>query len=157
PGRLMKSPFAFRRHGQCGHHVSELFPNLAACVDDIAFIHSMNAKSSNHTPAAFQMNTGFTMNGFPSLGAWLSYGRGSEATDLPPFVVLPDSRGLPAGGAINWTAGFLPAVHQGVPFRTAGGDPITDLFPQKSVDPKSQRAASDLLERMNQEFLDANP
>ena len=95
----------------------------------MAFVNSMWAKSSNHTPAAFQMNTGFTMNGFPSLGAWLSYGLGAEANDLPAFVVLPDARGLPAGGTINWTAGFLPAVHQGVAFRTAGGDPIADLFP----------------------------
>ncbi len=157
PGRLMKSPFAFRQHGDCGQWVSELFPHLATCVDDLAFVHSMSAKSSNHTPAAFQMNTGFTMNGFPSLGAWLSYGLGAEAQNLPAFVVLPDARGLPAGGSINWTAGFLPAVHQGVAFRTAGGDPIADLFPEKPSDPNAQRSANALLERMNHEFLDANP
>jgi hypothetical protein len=103
------------------------------------------------------MNTGFTMNGFPSLGAWLSYGLGAEAQDLPAFVVLPDARGLPAGGAINWTAGFLPAVHQGVAFRTSGGDPIADLFPEKPREPAAHRAAADLLEKMNHEFLDANP
>ena len=77
----------------------------------------MVAKSSNHTPATFQMNSGFTMNGFPCLGAWLSYGLGTENQDLPTFVVLPDPRGLPAGGSINWTSGFLPATHQGVAFR----------------------------------------
>jgi antitoxin (DNA-binding transcriptional repressor) of toxin-antitoxin stability system len=157
PGRLAKSPFAFRRHGQCGQWVSELFPHLATCVDDIAFVQSMWSKSSNHTPAAFQMNTGFTMNGFPSLGAWLSYGLGSEATDLPAFVVLPDPRGLPAGGAINWTAGFLPAVHQGVAFRTSGGDPIADLFPVKPADPAAHKASAALLEKMNHDYLDANP
>ena len=126
----MKSPFAFKQHGQCGQWVSDLLPNLAECVDDLTFIQSMVAKSSNHTPAAFQMNTGFTMNGFPCMGAWLSYGLGTENQDLPAFVVLPDPRGLPAGGAINWTSGFLPAAHQGVAFRTTG-EPIPDLFPPK--------------------------
>src|SRR5436190_19904535 len=120
PGRLLKSPFTFKRHGQSGAWVSSLFPHLATCVDDLTFLHGMVAKSSNHTPATFQMNTGFTMNGFPSLGAWLSYGLGSESQDLPAYVVLPDPRGLPAGGSINWTSGFLPAVHQGVAFRPAG-------------------------------------
>src|ERR1700730_645 len=124
----MKSPFAFKQFGQSGRWVSDLLPNLAQRVDDLTFIHSMVAKSSNHTPAAFQMNSGFTMNGFPCMGSWVSYGLGTENQDLPAFVVLPDPRGLPAGGAINWTAGFLPAEHQGVAFRTAG-DPITDLFP----------------------------
>src|SRR5947207_260756 len=156
PGRLMKSPFAFRRHGQTGKWISDLLPNLAGCVDDMTFIHSMVAKTSNHTPATFQMNSGFTMNGFPCLGAWLSYGLGSEGQDLPAFVVLPDPRGLPAGGAINWTSGFLPATHQGVAFRSAG-QPITDLFPPKEVAPAGRKAGMDLLEKMNREYLDANP
>src|SRR5262245_31219727 len=125
PGRLLKSPFAFQRHGQSGLWMSDLFPSLAGCVDDICFIRSMVAKSSNHTPATFQMNTGFTMNGFPCLGAWLSFGLGCETQELPAFVVLPDPRGLPAGGAINWTNGFLPAAHQGVAFRTGGSEPVT--------------------------------
>src|SRR5205823_3905946 len=90
PGRLLKSPFAFKQHGDSGAWVSSLFPHLAGCVDDLTFLHAMVAKSSNHTPATFQMNTGFTMNGFPSLGAWLSYGLGSESRDLPAYVVLPD-------------------------------------------------------------------
>lgn len=156
PGNLMKSPFAFQKHGQCGRWVSSLLPNLATCVDDLTFIHSMTAKSSNHTPAAFQMNTGFTMNGFPCLGAWLSYGLGSASQDLPAFVVLPDPRGLPAGGAINWTAGFLPATQQGVAFRTSG-QVIPDLETPKEVAPAQRRAGLDLLARMNQEFLEANP
>ena len=74
-------------------------------MDDLTFLQAMTAKSSNHTPAAFQMNSGFTMNGFPCMGAWVSYGLGTENQDLPAFVVLPDTRGLPAGGAINWTSG----------------------------------------------------
>src|SRR5581483_11516573 len=113
PGRLMKNVFAFRQRGDSGLWMSDLLPHLATCADDLTFIHSMVAKSSNHTPAAFQMNSGFTMNGYPCLGAWLSYGLGSESQDLPAFVVLPDPRGLPAGGAIQWTSGFLPAAHQG--------------------------------------------
>ena len=130
----MKSPFAFRQHGQCGQWVSSLLPNLAECVDDLTLFQAMVAKSSNHTPAAFQMNSGFTMNGFPCMGAWVSYGLGTVNQDLPAFVVLPDPRGMPAGGAINWTAGFLPAENQGVAFRTSG-DPIPDLFPAKDDAP----------------------
>jgi len=156
PGRLMKSPFAFQQHGQSGLWMSELLPHLATCVDDMTFIYSMTAKSSNHTPATFQMNTGFTMNGFPCLGSWLSYGLGSENQDLPAFVVLPDPRQLPAGGAINWTSGFLPAVHQGVPFRTVG-EPVVDLNTPKEISPARRNASLELLNRMNQDFLNAHP
>lgn len=156
PGRLLKSPFAFKQHGQSGAWMSELLPNLATCVDDMTFIHSMVSKSSNHTPATFSMNTGFTMNGFPCLGAWLSYGLGTENQDLPAFVVLPDPRQLPAGGAINWTSGFLPAVHQGVAFRTSG-EAITDLGTPSHVPVARRQAESALLARMNREFAAANP
>jgi hypothetical protein len=156
PGRLMKSPFRFRRHGESGQWVSSLLPHLAERADDLTVIRSMVAKSSNHTPATFQMNSGFTMNGFPSLGAWLSYGLGSENQDLPIFVVLPDPRGLPAGGSINWTSGFLPATHQGVAFRTTG-DPIVDLYPPASVSPGHRQTSLAVLEAMNREFLAANP
>ncbi len=116
----------------------------------------MVAKSSNHTPATFQMNSGFTMNGFPCLGAWLSYGLGSENQDLPTFVVLPDPRGLPAGGSINWTSGFLPATHQGVAFR-AGNEPVVDLFPPEGVPADRRRRGLAVLDAMNREYLDANP
>jgi len=156
PGRLLKSPFAFRRRGRSGLWVSDLLPHLAGCVDDMTFIHSMVAKTSNHTPATFQMNSGFTINGFPCLGAWMSYGLGTDNQDLPAFVVLPDPRGLPAGGSINWTNGFLPAAHQGVAFRTSGA-PIPDLFPPRTVPAGRRQAGMDLLAQMNQEFLDANP
>ncbi|MHB1557872.1 MAG: DUF1501 domain-containing protein [Isosphaeraceae bacterium] len=156
PGRLMKTPFRFERHGESGQWVSDLLPNLAGCVDDLTIIRSMVARSSNHTPATFQMNTGFTMNGFPCLGAWLSYGLGSENQDLPTFVVLPDPRGLPAGGAINWTSGFLPATHQGVAFRTAG-EPVVDLFPPAGVPRGRGRRGLSVLEAMNREYLEENP
>jgi hypothetical protein len=156
PGNLMKSPFAFKQHGKCGRWVSDLFPHLAGHVDDLTFIHSMTAKSSNHTPAAFQMNSGFVLNGFPSVGSWVSYGLGSLNEDLPAFVVLPDPRGLPAGGAINWSSGFLPAAHQGVAFRTTG-DPIPDLATPATTPAAERKAGSDLLAQMNREFADATP
>jgi hypothetical protein len=157
PGKVMKSPYEFQQHGQCGAWVSSLFPRLATCVDDLCFIHSMTAKSNNHTPASFQMNSGFTMNGFPSMGAWLSYGLGTENENLPAFVVLPDPRGLIAGGSINWTAGFLPANHQGVPFRTNADEPIGDLRTPAQVPSATREADLKLLSAMNHEFAEANP
>uniref|UniRef100_A0A7C4QTF1 DUF1501 domain-containing protein n=1 Tax=Schlesneria paludicola TaxID=360056 RepID=A0A7C4QTF1_9PLAN len=127
-GLLRKNDWEFRQHGAAGLWISDLFPHLAACADELTIIRSMRADSANHTPATFQANTGFRLNGFPVLGAWLSYGMGCEADDLPAYVVLPDPRGMPAGGTINWTNGFLPARHQGVAFRSKG-QPIEDLFP----------------------------
>ncbi len=120
-GLLRKSDWEFRQRGQSGLWVSDLFPHLAGVADELTVIRSMVAETSNHTPATFQENTGFRLNGFPGRSAsWLSYGLGSETDDLPAFVVLPDARGVPAGGAINWTNGFLPARHQGVVIRSQG-------------------------------------
>src|SRR5689334_16145848 len=157
PGKVMQSVYEFRRHGRSGAWVSSLLPHLAGCVDDLCFIHSMFAKSNNHTPATFQMNSGFTMNGFPSMGAWLSYGLGTENENLPAFVVLPDPRGLIAGGSINWTSGFLPANHQGVPFRTNSREPIVDLNTPAGVSPAARAADMKLLAAMNREFAEAHP
>ena len=157
PGRLMKSVYPFRQHGNSGAWVSDLLPNLAGCADDICFIKSMFAKSNNHTPAAFQMNSGFTLNGFPCMGAWLSYGLGTENENLPAFVVLPDPRGLPAGGSINWTSGFLPANHQGVAFRTNAAEPIADLRTPDGISADARNADMDLLASMNRDFASANP
>ncbi|OYW13876.1 MAG: hypothetical protein B7Z55_16260, partial [Planctomycetales bacterium 12-60-4] len=119
-GLLRKNDWEFRQHGESGLWISDLFPHIGGCADELTIIRSMVADSANHTPATFQANTGFRLNGFPVLGSWLSYGMGSEADDLPAYVVLPDARGLPAGSTINWSNGFLPARHQGVPFRTKG-------------------------------------
>jgi hypothetical protein len=157
PGLVMKSPYEFRRHGQSAAWVSSLLPHLAGCVDDLCFIHSMFANSNNHTPATFQMNTGFTMNGFPCMGAWLSYGLGAANENLPTFVVLPDPRGLPAGGSINWTAGFLPANHQGVPFRTQSAEPIVDLTTPNNISATGRDADLKLLNGMNRHFAEAHP
>jgi Protein of unknown function (DUF1501) len=157
PGRLLKSPFAFRRHGASGRWVSDLLPHLAGCVDDLTFIHSMHSKSSNHTPATFLMNSGFTFNGFPNVGAWVSYGLGSENQNLPAYVVLPDPRQLPAGGAINWTNGFLPAVHQGVAFRGGAEGPIPDLATPADITPANRAASVRLLEKLNAADAEARP
>lgn len=157
PGKVMKSPYEFRRHGKSGHWVSSLFPHLASCVDDVCFIHSMVAKSNNHTPATFQMNSGFTMNGFPCMGAWISYGLGTENENLPAFVVLPDPRGHPAGGSINWTAGFLAAKHQGVAFRTNSPVPVVDLKTPNSISADDRARDMRLLAKIDQSFADANP
>ncbi len=157
PGNLRKSCYNFARHGESGQWVSDVFPHLAQRVDDLTLIHSMHTTSSSHTPACFQMNTGTTMNGFPSLGAWLSYGLGSENNELPTFVVLPDPRGLPAGGSNNWSQGFLPAQHQGVAFRTGGGSAIANLNTPAAVDPSHRRAGFAALLEMNRRFAEANP
>ncbi len=132
PGNCQPSWWPFRQHGECGRWVSDLFPKLATHVDDLAFIYSMQSKTALHGPGCFMMNTGQTLPGFPSMGAWVTYGLGSESQDLPSFVVLPDPRGLPPGGPINWGAGFLPAVHQATTLDTANAEqPIGDLFPPK--------------------------
>jgi hypothetical protein len=113
-GPLLKSPFAFARHGACGKWVSELFPNLARHVDRMAFIHSGYTESNNHSPALFRINSGEMRMGYPCLGSWVTYGLGSESRNLPAFVVMSDplGRGLPKGSAQNWGAGFLPSVYQ---------------------------------------------
>lgn len=156
PGNLMKSPFTFRQRGKSGLWCSDLLPHLAECVDDITFLYSLKSKSSNHTPAAFFMNTGFTMNGFPCLGAWLSYGLGTLNQDLPAFVVLPDPRGMIAGGTINWTSGFLPATHQGTMFN-AGPEPVRDLFPPHDITPDERRSAAAFLQAQNRRYTSDNP
>jgi Protein of unknown function (DUF1501) len=153
-GRLRQPEWGFRQHGQSGLWVSDLFPHLAGVVDELTMIRSMVADTANHTPATFQENSGFRLNGFPALGSWLSYGLGSESEDLPAFVVIPDAREFPAGGAIHWSNGFLPARHQGVVVRPRG-TPIDDLFPARAVPPGADEAALDLLASMNRRHLDA--
>ena len=133
PGAVMQSPWKWRQRGACGKWVSDLVPHLAACVDDIAFLHGMVSKSNVHGPATFMQSTGFVQPGFPSMGAWISYGLGSLTDDLPTFVVLPDARGFAPGGPRNWSAGFLPTQHQATMIRPDREEPIFDLFPPESA------------------------
>lgn len=156
PGACMKSPWEWKQHGQCGKWMSSLVPYLATCVDDIAFIHSMVAKSNVHGPATFMQNTGFVLPGFPHIGAWVSYGLGSLNDNLPTFVVLPDMRGFAPNGPGNWSAGFLPAAHQGTMIRPNARNPIADLFPPESaayINRDSERAGLELLRKLNGKHL----
>ena len=152
PGVCQPSYWPFRQHGDCARWVSDLLPKLAGCVDKMAFIHSMVSKSAIHGPAMFMMNSGFLQPGFPSMGAWVTYGLGSETRDLPAFVVLPDPRGVPPGGPTTWGAGFLPAVHQGTPFYLRGnGPPIDNLQPPADarVEPAGEQSAREFLGSLN--------
>jgi hypothetical protein len=150
-GNLTKSPYPFRRRGQCGKYVSDLLPHLAECVDDLCFIHSLTARSNTHGPAEYQMNTGFTLEGFPSMGAWVSYALGTENQDLPAFVAIPDPRGVPQIGPANWSNGFLPAVFQGTAF--SADKPIANLARPKGVSARADGAARDFLRLLNEEHL----
>jgi hypothetical protein len=129
PGAVMKSPWEWRQHGETGKWVSGLLPHLANCVDKMAFLPAMVSKSNVHGPATFLQATGFVAPGFPSMGAWVSYGLGSLNDSLPTFVVLPDTRGLAPNGLANWGSAFLPAQHQGTTVRPASPRPIRDLAP----------------------------
>ncbi len=156
PGACLKSPWDWKQYGQCGKWMSDLVPHLASCVDEMAFIHSMVSKSNVHGPATFMQNTGFVLPGFPSMGAWMSYGLGSENENLPTFVVLPDSRGFAPNGPGNWSSGFLPAAHQGTLVRPGAKNPIADLYPPKEaafINSQSETAGLDVLKRLNREHL----
>lgn len=156
PGACMQSPWTWRQYGECGKWVSDLVPHLAQCVDDIAFVHSMVSKSNVHGPATFMQNNGFVQPGFPAMGAWISYGLGTLNNNLPTYVVLPDSRGFAPNGPANWSAGFLPAVHQGTMLRPNAPKPIANLYPSTSTDfitESSERATRGVLQEMNRLHL----
>ncbi len=151
-GLLRKSEWEFRQRGESGLWVSNLFPHLAQVGDELTVIRSMVADSANHMPAMFQQLSGFQSNGFPALGSWLSYGLGNETDNLPTFVVLPDARSLPNGGASNWSGGFLPARHQGTLFQS-GAQPIRNLFADKKISSRAEGEALGLLGELNQSHL----
>lgn len=159
PGSVMKSPWAWKQHGECGKWISELVPHIASCADDIAFLHGMVSKSNVHGPATFLQSTGYVLPGFPSAGAWVSYGLGSENDALPAFVVLPDSRGFPPGGPKNWSNGFLPSAHQGTLVRASAPEPIYDLFPPKDsyATPDTDADALAVLEQLNRAHAAERP
>ncbi len=121
-GNLAQSPWKFKPRGQTGKYISDLLPHLAECADDLCFIHSLTSKTNTHGPGEMFMSTGFTLEGFPSTGAWVSYALGTENQDLPAYVAIPDPRGDPQQGPANWTNGFLPAVYQGTAFNAEPAD-----------------------------------
>jgi uncharacterized protein (DUF1501 family) len=146
---LMASPFKFARYGQSGAMLSELLPRLAGVVDDIALVRSVHTDAFNHAPAQLLLSTGHLQLGRPSMGAWIDYGLGSESSDLPAFVVLNSAGGL-SGGAACWGNGFLPAVYQGVQFRSQG-DAILFVSNPPGHDTRSQRDAIDVINELNRQ------
>lgn len=156
PGPLMPSPFEFKRHGQSGLEVSELFPSVASHADELAVIRSVQGKSNDHVQAHYELASGVIRMGYPSLGSWVTYGLGTENQSLPAFVVIYDARGGPFGGPANWTAGFMPAAYQGTVLRSAG-DPIIDLNPPPSMGREEQQSRLNLLAKLNEMDLQKNP
>jgi hypothetical protein len=151
-GRIVEPRWQFKQYGECGKWVSDLFPNLAHCVDDIAFVHSMTADSPIHGSAMLQMNSGKITSGSPCIGSWVNYGLGSENENLPGFVVMLDNRGGPISGPKNWSSGFMPATYQGCIVRSEG-TPILDLKRPESINDKVQRQLLDSLRDYNEEHL----
>ncbi|MEX0704785.1 MAG: DUF1501 domain-containing protein, partial [Planctomycetales bacterium] len=152
-GVLTPSHFPFRRRGDSGQWISDLFPEIARLADKLTFIRSMVSSSGDHGPAAFEANSGFRTGGFPAMGAWISYGLGSENENLPTFVVFPDVRGLPGSGVSNWTNAFLPAQHQGTMFH-AEGAAVRNLQSPEPLPPETRAARLRLLESLNRRDLE---
>jgi hypothetical protein len=156
-GALMKSPFEFKQYGESGRWVSTVFPHQAQLVDEMAFLMAMSSKTNVHGQGAFMMNTGFLLPGFPCMGAWISYALGKIVDNLPTFVVLPDARGLPYNQKATFSAGFLPAMHQGTTIDAASPQPVPNLkansrytFAQGDAD-SATRAAIDAMNRRHAE------
>jgi hypothetical protein len=154
-GSLAKPLWPFKPRGQSGKMVSDLLPCLAGLADEMCFIHSMTAKSNTHGPAENQMSTGFTLDGFPSVGSWVSYALGSECADLPAFVAIPDPRGVPQTGPNNWNSAFLPAVFQGTAF--SADKPIPNLARPPEISPQTEQATRDFLKLLNDRHLAQHP
>jgi len=154
-GSLTKSPWAFRPRGQSGKMISDLVPHLGALADDLCFIHSMQGKTNTHGPGENFMSTGYTLDGFPSMGAWVSYALGSEDQSLPAYVAIPDPRGKPQNSVNNWAPGFLPAAFQGTEFNAT--NPIRNLARPGSIPANSDAATRRFLQRLNEQHAERFP
>jgi hypothetical protein len=150
---LLASTRTFKKHGRSGLDVSDLMPHLATCVDDIALLRSCWCTNTVHAPAMYELHSGRTLMGYPSLGSWVTYGLGSVSDNLPAYCVLLQPEGTPEGGAPCWGAGFLPTVYQGTLLRK-GPNPVLNLRPPVDVGAEQQRRTLDLLRRMNETGLD---
>jgi hypothetical protein len=153
--KLLATPHQFRQYGESGAWVCNLLPHTAKIVDQLTFIKSMHTTQFNHAPAQIFMNTGHQVPGRPSMGSWLTYGLGSEAKELPGFVVLISGRNQPDGGKALWSSGFIPTVYQGVEFRSKG-DPVLFLTNPDGVSDRSRRGCLDLVRDLNQQHLESN-
>ncbi|MEZ6015994.1 MAG: DUF1501 domain-containing protein [Planctomycetota bacterium] len=154
-GALTRSPWTFRPRGECGKFTSDLLPRLGALVDDMCFVHSMTSKTNTHGPGENFMSTGFTLDGFPSMGAWVSYALGSENEELPAFVAIPDPRGVPQSSVNDWGNGFLPAAFQGTPLSALG--PVRNLAPPSGASATSEAATRAFLRLLNERHLERFP
>ena len=154
-GNLIKPLWEFKPRGESGTMTSDLLPHLGELADEMCFIHSMTAKSNTHGPAESQMSTGFTLDGFPSIGAWTTYALGSECRDLPAFVAIPDPRGVPQIGPRQWQSAFLPALFQGTSFNA--DRPIANLARPASISAEADKATRDFLQRLNEDHLSRHP
>lgn len=155
-GTLMPSPFAFKPRGNSGIPLSDALPHLSTCVDDISIIRSMYGEHANHEPALFLMHTGRTIATRPSIGAWVSYGLGTENQNLPAYVVLDDPKGLPINGISNWQSAWLPPIYQGTRFRTEGS-PVLNLQPRPEIPSPLVEAERNLLRKLDAAHRDARP
>jgi hypothetical protein len=151
-GRVVGPKWQFQQYGQCGKRISDLFPHLGTCVDDIAFLHSMTSDSPIHGSAMLQMNSGRILSGSPCLGSWVNYGLGTVNRNLPGFVVMLDPTGGPISGAKNWSSGYMPATFQGTILRSAG-PPVLDLKRPEGMSPAAQRHLLDTLQAYNRAHL----
>ena len=150
-GALTQSPWAFRPRGQSGKMISDLVPRLGDLADDLCFIHSLTGKTNTHGPGENFMNTGFTLDGFPSVGAWTTYALGSENENLPAFVAIPDPRGAPQSSGNCWNPGFLPAAFQGTDFNATR--PVRNLARPQSIAAATDLATREFIGRLNRHHL----
>ncbi|MDZ4780995.1 MAG: DUF1501 domain-containing protein [Planctomycetia bacterium] len=154
-GNITRSPWRFRPRGECGKLTSDLLPEIGALADDICFIHSLKGKTNTHGPGENYMSTGFTLDGFPSAGAWASYALGTENENLPAYVAIPDPRGTPQNSVNNWGPGFLPAAYQGTDFNAA--KPIRNLARPDGISDLSDTRTREFLQRLNNRHLERYP
>jgi len=154
-GNLTKSPWAFRPRGQSGKMVSDLVPMLGEMADEMCFIHSLSGKTNTHGPGENFMSTGYTLDGFPSMGGWVTWALGSENSNLPAYVAIPDPRGTPQSSVNNWGPGFLPAAFQGTDFNAT--NPLRNLERPHGVDAKTDKATRSFLQRLNERHLEQYP
>jgi len=151
-GNLTKSPWKFKPRGESGKMVSELVPQLGELADEMCFIHSLTGKTNTHGPGENFMSTGFTLDGFPSMGAWVTWALGTENQNLPSYVAIPDPRGTPQSSVNNWGPGFLPAAFQGTDFNAS--KPLRNLERPSGVAPETDRRTRDFLQQLNRRHLE---
>ena len=150
-GNITRSPWQFKPRGESGKMISTLVDHIGEHADDMAFIHSLTSKTNTHGPGENFMSTGFTLDGFPSIGSWATYALGSETAELPAFVAIPDPRGTPQSSVNNWGPGFLPATFQGTAFNTT--NPVGNLLPPSSLSQGEDVATREFLKRLNDRHL----